>query len=404
MPNACWFGIVGDVERREQAAVTVRTRRLLSELDRVGSRQVEDRIAAFGEDGLLRLGGGPVRPLPAHVRDAVIAAFDEPLRRPSRGLAELRTAIAAEMDRQAEVRIDPEQEILVTNGAMQALNIVCRALLEPGDEVVIPTPNFFFDGIVRLPGGKPVYVPCSENEGWRWDLGRIEAALTPRTKIFVACNPTNPTGYLPTRADLEAICAMAERYRFVVLSDESYDRFVYDGARLTSLLELRARSSNLVLVRSLSKSHALAGWRMGFIAARADLIDSFVKVLEWECLHGAYVPQRAATAALEGPQDWLGNLASEYQAVRDRLWLTLSVSKWLPCVKPQAGPFFFINTRRAEEISHVDGSEMLLRAGLPTVPGRFFQSPGYVRLPFGVDEPTLRGMEQILSAFTPAGA
>jgi len=385
------------------AAYTVRARPLLLDLDRVGSRELEDWIEAAGHEGLLRLRGGPVRPLPKHVREAILAALDEPDRRPSRGLPELRAAIAAELVRQAGVAVDPEQEVLVTNGAMQALNIVCRALLEPGDQVVIPTPNFFFDGVVRLAGGEPIYVPCSENEGWRWDLDRIEAAVTPRTRILVACNPTNPTGYLPSRADLEALCAMAERHHFVVLSDESYDRFVYDNARLTCLLELRGSSSNLILVRSLSKSHALAGWRMGYISARPDLIDAFRKVLEWECLHCAYVPQRAATAALEGPQEWLSHLASEYQAVRDQLWATLSESRWLSCAKPLAGPFFFLNVRRAEEASHQDGSEMLLGAGLPTVPGRYFQSPGYVRLPFGADPSTLRRVEHILCSFSPPG-
>ncbi|CAN5246404.1 pyridoxal phosphate-dependent aminotransferase [soil metagenome] len=331
----------------------------------------------------------------------MLAALDEPDRRPSRGLPELRRAIADELAQRSNVVLDPEREILVTNGAMQALNIVCRALLEAGDEVVIPTPNFFMEGVVRLAHGDPVYVPCAEDDGWRWDLDRIEAAVTPRSRVIFACNPTNPTGYLPSRRDIEALCDVAERHDLVVLADESYDRFIYDGARFTCVLELRGRSPNLVLVRSLSKSHGLGAWRIGYIAAEPELLDAFVKVLEWECLHCAYVPQRVATAVLEGPREWLGDLSADYQSIRDRLWPTVSASEWLSCVKPQAAPFFFLDVRRAEAVTGEDGSEMLLAAGIPTVAGRHFQGPGYVRLPFGADQRTVDQLDSLLASFRP---
>ncbi len=374
----------------------------VSALDRVGSREMEDLIALGVRRDLPHLRGSPHQSLPSHVREVVLAALDEPDRRPSRGLPELRRAIADELAQRSGVVLDPARELLVTNGAMQALNVACRALLEAGDEVVIPTPNFFMEGVVRLAQGKPVYVACQERDGWRWDIDRIEAAVTPRTRIIFACNPTNPTGYLPSRQDIEALCDVAERHDLVVLADESYDRFVYDGARLTCVLELRGRSPNLVLVRSLSKSHGLGAWRIGYIAAESELMDAFVKVLEWECLHCAYVPQRVATAVLEGPREWLGNLAADYQTVRDRLWPTISASEWLSCVRPQAAAFFFLDVRRAEAVAGQDGSEMLLAAGIPTVAGRYFQSPGYVRLPFGADPPTVNQLDSLLASFRPS--
>lgn len=373
----------------------------VSALDRVGSREMEDLIALGERHELPHLRGGPHRPLPSHVREVVLAALDEPDRRPSRGLPELRQAIATDLERRSGVVLDPARELLVTNGAMQALNIACRAILEPRDQVVIPTPNFFMEGVVRLAHGEPVYVPCQARDGWRWDIDRIEAAITPRTRIVFACNPTNPTGYLPSRQDVEALCDMAARHDVIVLADESYDRFVYDGDRLTCVLELRGRNQNLVLVRSLSKSHGLGAWRVGYLAAEPDLMDAFVKVLEWECLHCAYVPQRVATAALDGPQEWLGNVAADYQAIRDRLWPTITASEWLSSVKPQAAAFFFMDVRRAEELTGVDGSELLLAASIPTVAGRYFQSPGYVRLPFGADQPTVDHLDSLLASFRP---
>ena len=363
---------------------------------------MEDQMAEGGRPDLPHLRGSPHPPLPPHVRDVIAAALDEPDRRPSRGLPELRRAIAQDLAERSGVLVDPAREVLVTNGAMQALNIVCRATLAVGDEVLIPTPNFFMEGVVRLAHGEPVYVPCQQADGWRWNLDGIEAAIGPRTKIVFACNPTNPTGYLPEREDLEALCDMAARHDAIVLADESYDRYVYDGARLTCALELRTRFRNLVLVRSLSKSHGLGAWRVGYIAAEPELMDAFVKVLEWECLHCAYVPQRVATAVMAGPQEWLGDIAKEYQAIRDRLWPTISASEWLSAVKPRAAAFFFLDLRRAEAATGRDGSELLLAAGIPTVAGRHFACPGYARLPFGADPPTVDRLDALLARFRPA--
>ena len=370
-------------------------------LERVGSRETEDLLE--GRPDLLRLRGAPHRTLPPHIREVAMRALDEPDRRPSRGLAELRHALARELRTHGGVDVDPGRELLVTNGAMQALNIVSRALLAPGDEVLIPTPTFFMEGVVRLTHAVPVYVASDEAQGWRWDVDRLEAAITPRTRIVFACNPNNPSGFLPSRDDLLEIVDLARRHDLIVLADESYDRYVYDGARLTCALSLRDRAS-VVLVRSLSKSHALASWRVGYIAADPELTDLFVKVLEWECLHCGYVPQRVATAALEGPQEWLGDVAAEYQTIRDRLWPVICASEWLSCVRPKAAPFFFLNVRRVEQVTRRDGAAVLLGAGIPTVAGRFFQAPGHVRLPFGADAVTIDRLESLLREFRPPEA
>ena len=381
-------------------------RRLVLDLERVGSREVEDWVesGAPRTDARLTLRGGPVLALPEHVRQAIARALDEDDRRPSRGLPELRAALARLLQQETAAEVDPERELLVTNGAMHALNIAFRTLLEPGDRVLIPSPNFFFEGLIRLAGGVPVYVPCREERAWRWDLEELEAVAEQGVKLFVVCNPTNPTGFLPSREELLAVAGMAERMGFFVLADESYDRFVYDDARFTSLLELDLAIDRRVVVRSLSKSHALANWRVGFLVASPLVTEAFTKVLEWECLHCAYVPQRVAQAALEGPQDWLAGVVERYQRNRDRLLAAVAESEWLSCARPAAGPFLFLNMEGAEAAAGREGAELLLEAGVPTVPGRYFRSPGHVRLPFGADGATLERLEQLLAAFRPARA
>jgi aminotransferase len=384
-------------------------------IGRPGSRALEDDVRARRESGqeILALRGGPSLPLPPHVREAAIAALDEPDRRPSRGLLELRVAICDALARETDAVLDPEREILVTNGAMHALNLILRAVLSPGDSVLIPAPAFYLDGAVRLAGAEPVYVPCSEEDGWRWDLDRIEAAITPRTRLLFACNPVNPTGFLPGREDLAALSALAERHGFLVLADESYDRFVYDGNRLTPILTVATYQpaepvtpkprldDHIILVRSLSKSYTLASWRIGYIVGPPAIVDACTAVLEWEVLHCAYVGQRVATAAIAGPQDWLSGVTAGYQANRDVVYQVVCDSQWFTCARPGAGPFLFLNTERIEALGPIPPEQRLLDLGVPTVAGRHFQAPGYVRLPFGGDARTIDQLCAILRSFVP---
>ncbi len=381
--------------------MSVHPLRSVVDLERVGSREIDDLVAQSGPARRLKLRGGPVLALPEHVRETAIAALAEPDRRPARGLPELREAIAERFLADAGTKVDPARELLVTNGAMQGLSSVFRALLQAGDEVVIPTPTFFFDGAIKLAGGTPVHVPCREEDDWGWDIERITAAVTHRTKVLLICNPTNPTGFLPGREDLAAIVSIARARDLLVVSDESYHHSSYGERDFVSIASFAEDADRLVTVRSLSKSHALANWRMGYVHAPAELLAAFAKIVEWECLHCGYVQQRVATAAITGPQDWLLKVNDEYRGIRDRLMPAIAKSEWLTCVKPAAGPFLFPDLRRAEEKTGVDGYTQLLALGIPTVPGRYFHGAGHVRLPFGADAETVARLAELLEHFTP---
>lgn len=322
---------------------------------------LERRLA--GSD-LIALRGTVAAPLPQHVREAVHAALDDHAATPpSRGHAGLREAIARSLD------VDPEREVLVTNGAMHALGIVFRALLEPGDEVIVPTPAYFFGGPIERAGGHSVEVPSREEDGWRWDADAIERAVTGRTRVLVLCNPNNPTGYLPARDDLDVLLALAERRGLTVVTDEAYERCVFEGALAP------ARGEHVVLVRSLGKSLAMPSWRIGFLAGQEALVDRCLRELEWDVLRVGHVVQSAAAAALAGPQEWLDDVVAGYRRDRDAAYAAVSDDPVLSAALPASTPFLFLDLGPLS-------ADTLLAAGVAVVDGAAFGAPGYARLPF----------------------
>jgi aspartate/methionine/tyrosine aminotransferase len=332
--------------------------------DEVPSIALERRLA--GTD-VLALKGTTAAPLPPHVREAAAAALDEhAVTPPSRGHAALREAIARSLPAPA----DPEREILVTNGAMHALGLAFRALLEPGDEVIVPTPCYFFAGLIERAGGVFVPVPSREEDGWRWGSAAIEAAVTARTRLLMLTNPNNPTGYLPTRPEMDRLLALASRHNLLVITDEAYERCIHEG-----VLASAWGAPHVILIRSLGKSLAMPNWRIGFVAGEAALIDACLRELEWDVLRVSHVVQRAATAALEGPQDWLAGRREQDTRDRDAAYAAVTEAG-LSCALPLATPFLFPQLRGVD-------ADWLLAARIPVVPGSAFGAPGYARLPFG---------------------
>ncbi len=317
--------------------------------------------ALAGRD-MLPLKGSIGAPLPAHVREAVTAALDEhTVTPPSRGHLSFREAIARSLPAPA----DPEREVLVTNGAMHALSILFRALLEAGDEVIVPTPAYFFRGLIERAGGVFVPVPAMT-----WDPTAIEAAVTSRTRVLVLTNPNNPTGYLPTRAEVDAMLELAARHDLTVVTDEAYERCIHEGELASAW-----GASNVVLVRSLGKSLALPAWRIGFLAGEPDVVDTCLRELEWDVIRVSHVAQRAAEAALEGPQDWLDDVTAGYRADRDVAHALVADDPILSAPLPPATPFLWLDLGRMPV-------QNLLAAGLGVVDGTHFGAPGHARLPF----------------------
>jgi len=316
--------------------------------------------AVAGKD-MLPLKGTIAAPLPPHVREAVMASLDEhTVTPPSQGHLSLREAIARSLPAPA----DPERELLVTNGAMHALNLVFRAILEVGDEVIVPTPCYFFQGVIERTGGRFVPVPSRDPQA-------LERAVTPKTRALVVTNPNNPDGHLPTRAEMDELLALASRHNLTVVTDEAYERCIHEGEFASAW-----GAPQVILIRSLGKSLAMPAWRIGFVAAEPSIIDACLREIEWDVIRVSHVAQRAATAALVGPQDWLDEVAARYCEDRDAAHAMIADHPILSAPLPAATPFLWLT---------LDGisSESLLAARFAVVDGSAFGAPGHARLPFG---------------------
>jgi aminotransferase len=364
-----------------------------SRMRQPGWRATEEQVASLRAGGLdvLKVYGMPIRPLPDHVICAIHEVEGEVLvPPPSRGSLALREAIAGKLLAENGAEVDPEAEIVVTNGAMQAINVVCRTLLNPGDEVLIPSPSFFFYGIIELAGGRTVYVPANEGSGWAWDVGSIEEAVTDRTKLLILCNPVNPTGYVVPEATMRSVCRLAQEREIYVLSDESYDRMVYDGVPFTSAAGLHEYRDVLILVQSVTKSYAMSAWRIGYIAANAEISSYFAKLLEWENLYGNEICQRAAAAAISGPQDWLSDIADEFEGYRNEIWPRLTAVPGMSAVKPSATPYLLLNVSELGASGDEVADRLVGDFGVPATGGSHFNAPQHVRIGFGARERSTR--------------
>lgn len=340
------------------------------------------------ERPVVPMSGVPVLPMPEHVLAAVREAATRPLPRQSRGWPELRRVVAAHLGREFGLAVDPDRELLVTHGAQHGMSVVLRALLSPGDEVVIPAPTYFFDGMVRMAGARPVYVPGRPDDGWATDPGAVRAAVTPATRAILLCNPVNPTGHTPPRQELSDLLALAAEHGLLVLADESYARYVHSGPGYTPQQSLRDVWPELVTVTSLSKNYAFSQWRVGYVHAPHRLLDRIHRAFEWDAINVGDVPQAAACAVLTGPQGWLDVVYSTFRHRRDVLAAAVEAAGF-PVVRPDAGIFLFPDFT-ALGVRGRELEETLLCKGITGIAGDAFHGPaGHARLLYGGAEADL---------------
>lgn len=357
----------------------------------VGSRLLASQVKAARRRGVdvLPLMPYAERALSPEAIEAVVREIRRNREAPSRGLPELREVVADCIGGEIGQPVDPEAGVLITNGSMQALNLVFRAILDPGDEVIIPAPCYFFGGCVEMAGGRPVHVPMDEAAEYAWDVECIAAAVTPRTVAIVVNTPVNPTGVVLESDTLRAIVDLAERHDLLIVSDESYDTMVYDGRRHVSCASIGNAASRTALIRSFTKSYAMPAWRVGYIVGPASVIDACTKAMEWEQLHGSHVAQAGAAAAVRNPAYPGDSMAREFQRLRDVIHPFVAPDRPLHALKPAGGPFVFINVSEAFD-SSTQASAALLEAGIPTTAGHFCRSDRHVRMAFGASPEVLR--------------
>jgi len=262
---------------------------------------------------------------------------------PWTGLPELRRAIANKLERENGLAPDPDAEILVTTGTQEALQVVCKTLLDPGDELLIHAP--YYDEYRRdalIAGGRLVPVPTRERDNFVIDPTEIVPRISPRTKGMILVSPSNPSGAVQPRDVLARIAEIAKAHNLIVISDELYERYVYEGNRHHSIAALPGLWERTITINGFSKAYSMTGFRVGYIAAPAPFIRAMLPIKHGMTICAPSICQWAALAALEGPQDWFGAVLAEYDR-RRRLWIEHLTAMGLTFGYPQGAYYVYIN-------------------------------------------------------------
>jgi aspartate aminotransferase len=308
--------------------------------------QVRDRLLEQTAKGrkVLRLeSGDPSFDIPMHVREAMEKALRDGLTHytASTGIVPLREAIYHKVTSENGLKVPNPDSVVVTNGAMHGLYILFQALLDPGDEVILPDPMWTeISENIRLAGGVPVPVRLRPEAEYQYNPQEIEAAITLRTRAIFVNTPHNPTGAVADRATLAEIAAIAEKRNLLLVSDEAYEHVIFDGEKHTSLGSIPAAQGRTVSVFSMSKTYAMSGLRLGYLVLNDTRTLERIKKLVRCTINGVNsVTQYGAAAALNGPQDATRSMAREYQMRRDILFDALEESPYVKAFKPH-GAFY----------------------------------------------------------------
>lgn len=296
------------------------------------------------------------------------------------GMLELRSALAEHLDRLYGVRYDPERELLITVGASEALQSAALALLDPGDEVVIPEPCFVaYPACVTFASARAVLVPTSVDDAFQVTGEALEAAITPKTRAILIGYPSNPTGAVMSRERLIAVAEVAERHDLLVLSDEIYDRLVYGVAHtcFAALPDMRERT---VLMGGFSKAYAMTGWRLGWVAAPADILAAISKVHQYAIMSAPTMAQYAGLEALRYGEESVQAMVAEYDRRRQVIVAGLNTIG-LPTFEPQGAFYAFPYIGHLHLSSEEFVERLLLEEQVAVIPGDAFgpSGAGYVR-------------------------
>jgi aspartate aminotransferase len=356
-------------------------------------------LKTAGEDVIGFGAGEPDFPTPEHIVVAAVEAARDPRNHrysPSAGLPELRLAIADKTRRDSGVDCEPSQ-VLVTNGAKHAVYEAMQAIVDPGDEVLLPAPYWTtYPEAISLAGGEPVIVPTDEAAEFRVTVEQLEAARTPRTKAMFFVSPGNPSGAVYPPAEVKAIGRWALETGVWVLSDEIYENLTYGHHRFTSMPGLVPDlAGTTLIVNGVAKTYAMTGWRVGWIVGPPDVLQAAINLQSHSTSNVGNVSQRAAIAALLGNLDAVAEMRAAYERRGARMHELLSAIPGLTCMAPQ-GAFYCFPSFEGVLGREIAGrtprntiqlaSILLDEAKVAVVPGEAFGAPGYARLTFAVSD------------------
>lgn len=372
---------------------------------------IEKSLKAKGVDIAGFASGEPDFPTPQHIKEAAIKALNEDFTKytPATGIDELKDAVIEKFRKENGLNYTRE-EIIITCGGKHALFNLFLALLEEGDEVIIPSPYWVsYPAMVELCGGKPVFLETYEDEDFDISIDRLKKLLTEKTKAIVLNYPSNPTGSVYSRETLEKIGKIAVEKNITIISDEIYEKIAYDGYQHVSIASIdESIKQRTIICHGVSKTYSMTGWRIGFSAGNKEIIKAMGNIQSQSTSNPSSISQKAALAALTGPDEPVKNMVEEFRKRRDYLVKELNSLPGVRCFNPKGAFYVFPNFHSllGKEFSglRIDSSNtlskfLLEKFHVAVVPGIEFGKEGYLRLSFACSVDVIKkGMERIKKA------
>ena len=382
--------------------------------------QISAKAAAMRRDGIdvIALSAGePDFDTPQNIKDAAIRAIDEGFTKyttPGSGIIELKEAICRKFEEENGLDYGIDQ-VIVNNGAKHSLFLAVAALVNPGDEVIIPTPYWVtYVEQPRLVGGEPVIVETKAENGLKLTAEEFRQAITPKTRMLMLNSPSNPSGMAYSREELQELAEVAVEHGIYVLSDEIYEKLVYDGVEHCSIASFGPEIKELtIVVNGVSKAYSMTGWRIGFAGAAQEVIEGMNKIQSHEVSHPSSISQKAAVEALIGPQESIEEMRVAFDARRRYMVERLNDIEGVDCTLPQ-GAFYaypvvssFYGRRKGEwEVKDSIGlCDYLLEEGrVACVPGAGFGTREHIRLSYATSmEKIEKAMDRVTEAMARLG-
>ncbi len=375
----------------------------LSESATIAISTLASELKAQGRDILSFSAGEPDFDTPHLIKQAAKQALDSGFTKytPVAGILPLREAIAKKLERENNLSYEPK-EIVVSNGAKQSLFNVFQAIIDSGDEVIIPSPYWVtYPELVTYSGGKNVFVQTTQDSHFKLTPKDLRAALTPKTKALVLTTPSNPTGMIYTRSDLVEIAKILKDTNVWIIADEMYEKLVYDG-EFTSVASIDSDMlERTITINGLSKSVAMTGWRMGYLACKDSKLVKLMTNLQSQCTSNINsITQKASIVALSGQVDSdIEAMRLAFKERRDTACEMINALESVYVLKPQGAFYLFINIQKVPKIG-LDSMEfckqILQKEGVAFVPGNAFGMEGFVRMSFACSkEQIIEGIERL---------